>query len=183
MANEFDNTVTGLKNNGDATFAAAVNFAVGSDPNSIFSADLDGDGDIDLATANLSGSVSVLLNYGDGSFSSATDFGAQAMTEAVYGADLDGDGDIDLVAANAGSSSVSVFENLTGPYYVCGDANGDEAINLADAVYLINYVFKGGPAPNPLDSGDANCDDAVNLADAVYLVNYVFKGGPAPCCP
>ena len=70
--------------------------------------------------------------------------------------------------------------------YECGDANGDEAVNLADAVYLINYVFKGGPAPDPLCVGDANGDDAVNLADAVHLINYVFKGGPAPnqnCCP
>ena len=66
---------------------------------------------------------------------------------------------------------------------VCGDGNSDGQINLADAVYLINYVFKGGSAPGPLQAGDANCDDAVNLADAVYLINYVFKGGPAPCCP
>jgi hypothetical protein len=64
-----------------------------------------------------------------------------------------------------------------------GDANGDAALNLADAVYVINYVFKGGPAPTPypICSGDANCDCTVNLADAVYLINYVFKGGPAPC--
>jgi len=68
----------------------------------------------------------------------------------------------------------------------CGDPNADEAVNLADAVYLINYVFKGGPAPNPSCVADANGDDAVNLADAVYLINYIFKGGPTPvdpCCP
>jgi len=70
--------------------------------------------------------------------------------------------------------------------FVCGDANGDDAVNLADAVYIINYVFKGGPAPDPDCVGDANGDEAVNLADAVYLINYVFKGGAAPvepCCP
>jgi len=67
----------------------------------------------------------------------------------------------------------------------CGNANGDGAVNLADAVYVINYVFKGGPAPDPLCIGDANGDEAVNLADAVYVVNYVFKSGPSPvetCC-
>jgi len=67
--------------------------------------------------------------------------------------------------------------------YVCGDANGDEEINVADAVYMINYVFKGGSAPDPLESGDANCDGDDNVADAVYVINYVFKGGQAPCCP
>jgi hypothetical protein len=69
------------------------------------------------------------------------------------------------------------------PPYSCGDANGDEQINIADAVFLISYVFKGGPAPYPLEAGDANCDDEVNVGDAVHLINYVFKGGTDPCCP
>lgn len=67
--------------------------------------------------------------------------------------------------------------------YLCGDANGDETINVADAVYLIAYIFKGGPAPEPLEAGDANCDETLNVADAVYLITYIFKGGPEPCCP
>ncbi len=67
--------------------------------------------------------------------------------------------------------------------FVCGDANGDGAVNVGDAVFLINYVFKGGPAPSPVESGDANCDGATNVGDAVYLINYVFKSGPEPCCP
>ena len=66
---------------------------------------------------------------------------------------------------------------------VCGDADGDGAISVADAVYVINYVFKGGPAPRPLQAGDANCGGSTDLADAVYLINYIFKGGPQPCCP
>jgi hypothetical protein len=67
----------------------------------------------------------------------------------------------------------------------CGDARGDEAVNIGDAVHLINYIFKGGPAPDPLCVGDADGDDAVNIGDAVYIINYIFKGGPAPvegCC-
>jgi Dockerin type I domain len=67
--------------------------------------------------------------------------------------------------------------------YLCGDASGDESVNVADVVYLINYVFKGGPSPVPPEAGDANCDSSVNVADAVFLINYVFKGGPEPCCP
>jgi len=47
----------------------------------------------------------------------------------------------------------------------------------------MNYIFKGGPAPEPLEAGDADCDYAVNLADAVHLINYIIKGGPEPCCP
>jgi hypothetical protein len=70
--------------------------------------------------------------------------------------------------------------------YICGDANGDGDANVGDAVFMINYVFKGGPAPDPVCVGDANGDRDPNVGDAVYLINYVFKGGPAPdenCCP
>jgi photosystem II stability/assembly factor-like uncharacterized protein len=69
------------------------------------------------------------------------------------------------------------------PSYVCGDANGDDAVNISDAVYLIAYIFVGGLAPTPLAAGDANCNGAVNISDAVYLIAYIFSGGPAPCCP
>ncbi|HVP37412.1 MAG TPA: metallophosphoesterase [Terriglobales bacterium] len=64
-----------------------------------------------------------------------------------------------------------------------GDSNSDGAVNLADIIYLVNYLFKGGPVPLPLlDAGDSNCDSKVNVADIVYLVAYLFKGGPAPGC-
>lgn len=64
--------------------------------------------------------------------------------------------------------------------YTDGDASGDSTVNIADAIYIINFVFKSGPAPLPYASGDANCDDAVNVADAVYLISYIFKSGPPP---
>jgi hypothetical protein len=63
-----------------------------------------------------------------------------------------------------------------------GDANGDGQVNLADAVYIVNYLFIGGPPPDPLEAGDANCDGEVNLADAVYIINWLFIGGPPPGC-
>lgn len=71
------------------------------------------------------------------------------------------------------------------PCPVCGDANGDGGVNIGDAVFLINHVFKNGLEPNPKCAGDANGDSNVNVGDAVYLINHVFKGGPAPnlnCC-
>lgn len=65
--------------------------------------------------------------------------------------------------------------------YICGDANGDENVDVGDAVFIINTVFKGGPEPEPLESGDANEDGNTDVGDAVYIINNVFKGGPAPC--
>lgn len=69
---------------------------------------------------------------------------------------------------------------------LCGDADWDRNVNVADAVYLINYIFKNGPGPVPLCVGDANGDSKVNVGDAIFLLQYVFKGGTAPvagCCP
>jgi nicotinamide riboside kinase len=66
---------------------------------------------------------------------------------------------------------------------ILGDANGDGVIDLGDAVQILNYLFKGGPAPDPLWTGDCNCDGMVDFGDAIYLLNYLFKGGPPPCEP
>jgi hypothetical protein len=67
--------------------------------------------------------------------------------------------------------------------YLPGDANGDDKYSVSDAVFLVNFLFKGGRAPVPLGAGDANCSRDVAVADIVYLVNYLFKGGPVPCIP
>lgn len=94
---------------------------------------------------------------------------------------------VNIVCITFGSDGlVYAFRTLDEtPHAVCGDANGDGSVNVADAVYIINYVFKGGPAPDPVCAGDANGDGGVNVGDAVYLIAYVFLGGPAPvegCC-
>ena len=64
-----------------------------------------------------------------------------------------------------------------------GDANGDGIIDVGDVVYLVSYLYRNGPAPDPLEAGDANCDAIVNVGDVVYLVSYLYKGGPPPGCP
>ncbi len=68
-----------------------------------------------------------------------------------------------------------------GDTYMAGDPNGDEIVNISDAVYLIGYIFTGGLAPEPMEAGDADCNSIVNISDAVYLISYIFTGGPAPC--
>jgi C1A family cysteine protease len=67
------------------------------------------------------------------------------------------------------------------PPYICGDATGDEEVNVSDAVHIINYVFVSGNPPDPMESGDADCSGEVNVSDAVWIINYVFVGGNAPC--
>jgi hypothetical protein len=80
------------------------------------------------------------------------------------------------------TGSLTVLLGVQEPY-ICGDCNADGTANITDAVYIITYIFDGGPPPNPLASGDANCDGTVNVTDAVYLIQYIFNGGPDPCDP
>jgi hypothetical protein len=63
-----------------------------------------------------------------------------------------------------------------------GDVNGDGLVDLADLVYLVEYLYGGGEAPDPVQIGDATCDGVVNLGDVIHLVNYLYRGGPAPDC-
>ena len=53
--------------------------------------------------------------------------------------------------------------------------------DLEDIIYLINYMYKGGPAPPHFISADINAPDRIiDIEDLIYLINYLYKGGPAP---
>lgn len=59
-----------------------------------------------------------------------------------------------------------------------GDVNGTGAIDGADVIYLVNFLF--GDGPSPLGSGDVNNDTFVDAMDLFYLINFIFASGPPP---
>jgi len=63
-----------------------------------------------------------------------------------------------------------------------GDLTGNGSVEMGDVLFLINYLFKQGPAP--LSSvGDVNCDRVVDLGDILFLISYLYKNGPrSRCC-
>ena len=67
--------------------------------------------------------------------------------------------------------------------FICGDVNANGVVNILDITYLVNYLYKGGPPPQPEASGDVNNDNTIGILDITYLINYLYKGGPAPVCP
>jgi hypothetical protein len=67
------------------------------------------------------------------------------------------------------------------PSYVCGDADGSGEVDIDDVVFLINFIFAGGPAPDPYEAGDADCSTEIDIDDVVWLISYIFAGGNAPC--
>jgi hypothetical protein len=63
-----------------------------------------------------------------------------------------------------------------------GDCNGDGRIDAGDVVFLVNYLYKNGSSPDPMETGDVTCDEQVNVGDVVYLINYLFRNGMPPSC-
>jgi len=60
------------------------------------------------------------------------------------------------------------------------DANGEDN-TLFDLIYLVNYIFRGAPAPPCEEEADLNNDGKPhNILDLNYLVNYIFRGGALP---
>ncbi len=84
----------------------------------------------------------------------------------------------DLGVSNWGGANV-IYKNVM-ESYVWGDANGNGEVEVGDIIYLVNYLYKGGPKPNPLQSGDANDDCIIDVGDIIYLINYLYRGGDTP---
>jgi len=66
-----------------------------------------------------------------------------------------------------------------------GDVNGDggQFPDIADLVYLVAYMFSGGPAPVCLEAVDCNGNGEIDIEDLVCLINPMFLGGTFPECP
>jgi uncharacterized protein (TIGR03437 family) len=152
VANLGSNTVTVLLGNGMGGFTAATGspFAAGASPFGIATADLNGDGHLDLAIADFGGTVTVLLGNGSGGFTadSGSPFAAGNEAESVVIADFNGDGYPDLATVNLVGSVTVLLGNGTGGFAAAsgspfaaetpeslavGDFNGDGRPDLAIA--------------------------------------------------
>ena len=66
--------------------------------------------------------------------------------------------------------------------FLRGDGNGDLTVDVADAVFILAYLFSSGPG-DCLDAMDVNDDGSNNIADAISALNFLFAGGAAPPPP
>ena len=67
--------------------------------------------------------------------------------------------------------------------FIRGDCNFDNLVNVADGIYLLNFLFQGGAAPTCDDACDSDDDADLAVTDAIYIFNYQFLEGPAPAAP
>jgi hypothetical protein len=149
-----------LINNGDGTFQAPVSYAAGDNPLSLFVADLDRDGDQDIALTNNNsypGQVSLFLNNGDGTFPPRLYFSLGYYPRAISGGDFDADDDIDLAVTNGDNSANSI----------CWLANDGNAGFTLSAEYAL------GSGSGSIVCTDLDADSDQDIAVAGSSTNYV----------
>jgi hypothetical protein len=76
------------------------------------------------------------------------------------------------------SDTLSTFYRVNN--FLRGDVDGNYTYTMNDVVFLIRYLYRGGPAPVPISAGDADMNGLVNVADATYMINFLYRYGPRP---
>jgi thiosulfate dehydrogenase len=64
-----------------------------------------------------------------------------------------------------------------GDTYLRGDANHSGAIDISDAIYVLDFLFKGGARPLCPGLSDANAAQGTDISDVITILTYLFAGG------
>jgi FG-GAP-like repeat/Cep192 domain 4/Protein of unknown function (DUF1573)/Abnormal spindle-like microcephaly-assoc'd, ASPM-SPD-2-Hydin len=133
-----------------------ASYSAGNSPVAVVTADLNGDGQLDIAVANRTDStISVFLSQPNGTLAAGVTYNVGSGPVALAAADFNGDGHPDLATANEGSRNVSVLIN-----------NGDGTFQAA-ATYAAGYE------PNSIAAADFNADGKMDLAVSNFGDNTV----------
>ncbi len=132
------NFVSILLGKGDGAFRGAPDISLGASPQSIATADFNGDGIPDFVTAN-QGSLSVALGTGHGTFQSPTMVPLSFSPHLVAAGDFNGDGKEDLIVSNTifGSATLAILlgdgtGGFGSPMFIPGYFDSVAAIALGD---------------------------------------------------
>jgi hypothetical protein len=188
--------------NGDGSFQEPRSYPVGTGASTIVTGDFNGDGILDLATANngtngeLDGSISVLLGKRDGTFSAGTPIALSQSTDivgpySIATADLNRDGKADLAVTLSngwttgglavllgrgdGTFLPPVLYPATAANLAIGDLGGDGIPDLIVSA----PAFGQGPAGYLLGNGDGTFASEITLPAEGPLV-FARRGSAAP---
>lgn len=176
-------TVSVLLGRGDGSFDPVQDYDVGGGPESIAAADFNGDGFVDLATADMFGtleldnSVSVLAGRGDGTFDEAVQFAVHTGPTAVAVGDLNGDRKPDLLSANTESNDISVLINTAqgGRFGCLGDCNDDDDVSIDELLRGVD-ISLGRQAVSTCGVFDQNSSGQVEIDELVGAVHSALDG-------
>jgi hypothetical protein len=153
-----------MPNEGNGTFGEGVFYGLNEDPDEIRAADLDDDGDADLAVVG-GEAVWVFSNHGDGTFAPPIKYGAGALSNSMAIGDLDADGDLDMTVSSIGDDGVSVLLNTCGIAVCTADLDGDQNVATSDLLILLGSWGEDPGAPP-----DFNGDGVVSTRDLLFLL-------------
>ena len=159
---------------GTGKFVEYYVYATGTLPRAVQAADLDGDGDVDLAVANRNThNVSVLLNNGDGTYAAHTTYSVTSYPINLFAADLNGDGRPDLVSTSSSGNNVSVLIN---------NGNGTFATHVDYAVGSTPYSVSGGDLDGDGDvdvvtGNQSNVSVLRNNGNGTFAARVNYTGG------
>jgi FG-GAP-like repeat/Dockerin type I domain len=151
--------------NGDGSYQPPVSYQVGAQPQGLFLADLDKDGNLDITAAdagdsNANHAIAVLLGNGDGTFKPVEYVAGYQGIYDVTVVDLNGDGKMDLAA-------VSPHDNALSIYFGNGDGTFKNPVNYSTDLnpnYVVAANFNGDSHPDLLvtahggDGGDIDVE-------------------------
>jgi hypothetical protein len=147
VANHGDGSISVVLGNGDGTFQPTQGISVGSGPDSVAVADVNGDSFPDIVVAD--GDVAVLLGNGDGTFRPPMAFSTGAIQIALVVADFNGDHLLDIATAELDTGAFSV------------------TFGHGDGTFSGTKRFSSGQEPQDIATGDFNGDGILDIALAI----------------
>lgn len=165
-----------LLNNGDGTFASAVSYGA-ADVQFISSADVDGDGDVDVLCTNYPSGLRVIKNNGDGTFGSSKLYSTGSSNFGYVlsaAADFDGDGDMDIAVSASDSNIVSVFNNAgsftvnsTSDVVVANAGDGTGETSTAGQITLRSAIMEA--------AAHGTADATITVPSGTYTLSLTGK--------
>jgi len=185
------NFVTVWRNNGTGTLTGPFNYQTqGIDPGALLAEDLDGDGDLDVVTPNVTGAtLSILHNDGSGNLTlSQTPLATGGHPDHVSAGDFNGDGSLDLTVTNRDAGTMGVYMNnsVVTPVACAADmgiAGGtpghDGQLDNNDFIAFINLFFQlSTQADCGRSGGQSGRDGHHDNNDFIVFINQFFAGCP-----
>ncbi|WP_413168347.1 FG-GAP-like repeat-containing protein [Capilliphycus salinus ALCB114379] len=172
---------------------SVLTLTAGEGVTDVVAADIDGDGDVDLATANeVEDTVSVLFNLGNIRFTSAFTFDVGDRPVSIVADDFDGNGTIDLATSNFGSDTVSVLRNSGNGFFAPAttfetnefpstmssadlDGDGDFDLVMRNSVFFDDGDREGNSISVLLNNGNATFNSPLSFTVGEVPVGLIVE--------